>query len=153
MGKLEGTIALVTAGTSGIGLATAKLFVNAGAYVFITGLRDSELVAAVKAVGRSVCGVRADVSDLAELNRLVEHIKRERGRLDIVFASASIAKQPPCRRMTEELYESLFNINVQGLLATVQTALPLMPEGASLILNAFVVSSQELPLMSLSTEI
>jgi NADP-dependent 3-hydroxy acid dehydrogenase YdfG len=149
MGKLEGPIALVTAGTSGVGLATAKLFVNAGAYVFITGTCDQDLVAAMNSIGTNVCGVRADVSDQAALNRLIERILRERGRLDIVFASAGVAKCAPCRSRADELEASLSNLHVRDLLSTVQTALPMMPQGASLILNAFVVARGELAAASL----
>jgi NAD(P)-dependent dehydrogenase (short-subunit alcohol dehydrogenase family) len=142
MGKLDGKIALVTGGNSGIGLATAKQFVNEGAYVFITGRRDPELVAAVKEIGRNVTGVQGDVSNLGDLDRLFEQIKREKGKLDIVFANAGIAKIAPFGKITEEHYDSIFDTNVKGLLFTVQKALPLMPDGASIILNASVVASK-----------
>jgi len=145
MGKLEGRIALITGGNSGIGLATAKQFVNEGAYVFITGRRDSQLAAAAKEIGRNVTGVQGDVSNLGDLDRLVAQIKREKGRLDIVFANAGIAKFAPFGTITEELYDSIFDINVKGLLFTVQKALPLMPDGASIILNASIVASKGLP--------
>jgi NAD(P)-dependent dehydrogenase (short-subunit alcohol dehydrogenase family) len=142
MGKLEGKIALVTGGNSGIGLATAKRFVNEGAYVFITGRRDSELAAAVKEIGRNVTGVRGDVSNLGDLDSLFAQIKRDKGRLDIVFANAGVARYAALGSITEELYDSIFNINVKGLLFTVQKALPLMPDGASIILNASIVASK-----------
>src|ERR1700746_630403 len=142
MGKLEGKIALITGGNSGIGLATAKQFVNEGAYVFITGRRDAELTAAVKEIGRNVTGVQGDVSDLADLDRLFAQIKREKGRLDIVFANAGIAKYAPFGTITEEHFDSIFDINVKGVLFTVQKALPLLPDGASVILNASVVGSK-----------
>jgi NAD(P)-dependent dehydrogenase (short-subunit alcohol dehydrogenase family) len=142
--KLEGKIALVTGGTSGIGLATAKQFVTEGSYVFITGRRDPELAAAVKQIGRNVTGVQGDVSNLADLDRLFEQIKAEKGKLDIVFANAGIAKYAPLGKITEELYDSIFTINVKGLLFTVQKALPLMPDGASIILNASIVASKGL---------
>jgi NAD(P)-dependent dehydrogenase (short-subunit alcohol dehydrogenase family) len=145
MGKLEGKIALVTGGNSGIGLATAKQFVNEGAYVFITGRRDPELAAAVKEIGRNVTGVRGDVSNLGDLDRLFAQIKREKGRLDVVFANAGVAKYAPFGKITEEFYDSIFNINVKGLLFTVQKALPLLPDGASIILNASIVGSKGLP--------
>ena len=145
MGKLEGKIALVTGGNSGIGLATAKQFVNEGAYVFITGRRDPELAAAVKEIGRNVAGVRGDVSNLGDLDRLFAQIKREKGRLDVVFANAGVAKYAPFGKVTEEFYDSIFNINVKGLLFTVQKALPLLPDGASIILNASIVGSKGLP--------
>jgi NAD(P)-dependent dehydrogenase (short-subunit alcohol dehydrogenase family) len=145
MGKLEGKSALVTGGTSGIGLATAKQFVIEGAYVFITGRRDAELAAALKEIGRNVTGVQGDVSDLGDLDRLFAQIKREKGKLDIVFANAGVAKFAPFGQITEEFYDSIFNINVKGLLFTVQKALPLMPDGASIILNASIVASKGLP--------
>jgi len=142
MGKLEGKIALITGGNSGIGLATAKEFVNEGAYVFITGRRDPELAAAVKEIERNVTGVQGDVSNLGDLDRLFAQIKREKGRLDIVFANAGGAKFAPLGKITEEHYDALFNSNVKGLLFTVQKALPLLPDGASIILNASIVASK-----------
>ena len=141
MGRLEGKIALVTGGNSGIGLAAAKEFVNEGAYVFITGRRDPELAAAVKEIGRSVSGVQADVSNLGDLDRLFAQIKREQGKLDIVFANAGGARLAPLGKITEEHFDSLFDVNVKGLLFTVQKALPLMPDGASIILNASIAGS------------
>jgi len=145
MSKLAGKIALITGGNSGIGLATAKQFVNEGAYVFITGRRDSELAAAVKEIGKNVTGVRGDVSKLDDLDRLFAQIKGEKGKLDIVFANAGIARFAAFGKITEELYDSIFNINVKGLLFTVQKALPLLPDGASIILNASIVASKGLP--------
>ena len=145
MGKLEGKIALVTGGNSGIGLATAKRFVNEGAYVFITGRRDAELAAAVKEIGRNVSAVRGDVSKLSDLDSLFAQIKREKGKLDVVFANAGVAKYAPLGKISEEFYDSIFDINVKGLLFTVQKALPLMPDGASIILNASIVASKGLP--------
>ena len=145
MGKLDGRIGLVTGGNSGIGLATAKQFVNEGAYVFITGRRDPELAAAVKEIGRNATGIQGDVSNLGDLDRLFAQIKRDKGKLDIVFANAGVAKFAPFGEITEELYDSIFNINVKGLLFTVQKALPLMPDGGSIILNASIVGSKGLP--------
>ncbi len=142
MGKLEGKIALITGGNSGIGLATAKQFVSEGAYVFITGRREPELAAAIKEIGRNVTGVQGDVSKLGNLDRLFAQIKREKGRLDIVFANAGVATYAPFGTITEEHYDSIFNINVKGLLFTVQKALPLLPDGASIILNASIVASK-----------
>src|SRR5437868_2820772 len=144
MGKLEGKIALVTGGNSGIGLATAKQFVNEGAYVFITGRREPELAAAVKEVGRNVTGIQGDVSNLDDLDRLFARIKREKGKLDVVFANAGVATFAPFGTITEEHYDSIFNTNVKGLLFTVQKALPLLPDGASIILNASIVASKGL---------
>jgi NAD(P)-dependent dehydrogenase (short-subunit alcohol dehydrogenase family) len=145
MGKLEARIALITGGTRGIGLATARQFVNEGAYVFITGRREPELAAAAKEIGRNVTGVRGDVSNLGDLDRLFAQIKREMGRLDIVFANAGGAKYVAFGSITEEQYDSIWSINVKGLLFTVQKALPLLPDGGSIILNASVVASKGLP--------
>ncbi len=145
MSKLEGKIALITGGNSGIGLATAKEFVNEGAYVFITGRREAELAAAAKKIGKNVTAVQGDVSNLGDLDRLFTQIKREKGKLDIVFANAGVAKYAPFGKITEEFYDSIFNINVKGLLFTVQKALPSLSDGASVILNASVVGSKGLP--------
>jgi NAD(P)-dependent dehydrogenase (short-subunit alcohol dehydrogenase family) len=144
MGKLDRKIALITGGNSGIGLATAKRFVNEGAYVFITGRRDTELAAAAKEIGHDVTGVQGDVSNLGDLDRLFAQIKQEKGKLDIVFANAGIAKYAPFGKITEGFYNSIFDINVKGLLFTVQKALPLLPDGASIILNSSVVGSKGL---------
>jgi NAD(P)-dependent dehydrogenase (short-subunit alcohol dehydrogenase family) len=144
MGKLEGQIALITGGNSGIGLATAKRFVNEGAYVFITGRREQELAAAVREIGRSVTGIQGDVGNLADLDRLFAQIKREKGKLDIVFANAGVARYAAFGEITEDHYDAIFGINVKGLLFTVQKALPLMPEGASIIVNASIVASKGL---------
>src|SRR3979411_1234115 len=148
MGKLEGKIALVTGGNSGIGLATAKQFVNEGAYVFITCGRDPELAAAVEEIGKNVTGVQGDVSNLGDLDRLFAQIKREKGKLDIVFANAGVAKFAAFGAITEELYDWTFDNNVKGLLFTVQKALPLLPDGASIILNSSIVASKGLPINS-----
>ena len=142
MGKLEGKIALVTGGNSGIGLATARQFVNEGAYVFITGRREPELARAVKEIGRNVTAVQGDVSDLGDLDRLFARVKREKGKLDVVFANAGVAKYAALGTITEEFYDSIFDINVKGVLFTVQKALPLLSDGASIILNASVVGSK-----------
>ncbi len=144
MGKLEGKMALITGGNSGIGLATAKQCVHEGAYVFITGRREPELVAAVKEIGSHVTGVHGDVSNLGDLDRLFAHIQREKGRLDIVFANAGVATFAPFGEITEEHYDAIFDVNVKGLLFTVQKALPLLPDGASIILNASIVGSKGL---------
>lgn len=144
MGKLEGKIALITGGTSGIGLATAKRFVNEGADVFVTGRRGQELEAAVKEIGKGVTGVQGDVSKRADLDRLFAHIESEKGRLDVLFANAGVAQYGRLGEISEELFDSIFDINVKGVLFTVQQALPLMPDGASIILNASVVGSKGL---------
>jgi NAD(P)-dependent dehydrogenase (short-subunit alcohol dehydrogenase family) len=144
MGKLEGKIGLVTGGTSGIGLAAAKRFVNEGAYVFITGRRERELTTAVKEIGGSVTGVQSDVSKLDDLDRLFAQIKHEKNRLDVVFANAGIAKYARLGMITEDSYDSIFNINVKGVVFTVQKALPLLPDGASIVLNSSIVGSKGL---------
>src|SRR6201987_6315080 len=143
--RLEGKGALITGGTSGIGLATAKQFVEEGAYVYITGRRDNELAAAVKEVGKNVIGIQGDVSNLGDLDRLFAQIKKEKGKIDIVFANAGVAKYAPLGEITEEFYDSIFDINVKGLLFTVQKALSLLRDGASIILNASIVASKGLP--------
>jgi NAD(P)-dependent dehydrogenase (short-subunit alcohol dehydrogenase family) len=127
VGKLDGKIALVTGGNSGIGLATAKQFVKEGAYVYITGRREAELAAAVREIGGNLTSITGDVSKLADLDRLFAQIKREKGRLHVVFANAGAVKQSSLGNITEELYEEIFGINVKGLLFTVQNALPLLP--------------------------
>ena len=142
--KLEGKIALVTGGSSGIGLATAKQFVNEGAYVFITGRRKPELDGAVKQIGKNVTSVQGDVAHLADLDRLFARIKKEKGRIDILFANAGIPKLAALDKVTEEFYDSIFDVNVKGVLFTVQKALPLLSDGASIILNASIAASKAL---------
>jgi NAD(P)-dependent dehydrogenase (short-subunit alcohol dehydrogenase family) len=148
MGKLEGKIALITGGNSGIGLATAKQFVNEGAYVFITGRRDKELAAAVKEISKKATGIQGDVSNLADLDRLLAQIKQEKGKLDVVFANAGIAKYAAFGKITEDFYDSMFDVNVKGVLFTVQKALSLLSDGASIILNASIAGSKGLPTYS-----
>jgi NAD(P)-dependent dehydrogenase (short-subunit alcohol dehydrogenase family) len=142
MGKLEGKVALITGGNSGIGLATAKAFVHEGAFVFITGRREPELAAAVAEIGHNVTAVQGDVAKLGDLDRLFAQIKREKGTLDIVFANAGVARHGRLGTMTEAFYDSIVDINMKGLLFTVQKALPLMPNGGSIILNASIVASK-----------
>ncbi|BBD70678.1 short-chain dehydrogenase/reductase SDR [Nostoc commune NIES-4072] len=148
MRKLEGKIALVTGGNSGIGLATAKQFVAEGAYVYITGRRQVELDAAVEAIGKNVTAVQSDVSNLADLDRLFATIKQEQEHLDIIFANAGGGQIAPLGAITEEHFDKTFNVNVKGLLFTVQKALPLLPEGASIILNASITSIKGTPAFS-----
>jgi NAD(P)-dependent dehydrogenase (short-subunit alcohol dehydrogenase family) len=145
MGKLDGKVALITGGSSGIGLATAHEFVKEGAFVFITGRRETELAAAVNEIGSGVTGIRADVSNSDDLDRLFLQITSDQGRLDVVFANAGIAKYAPLGQISEELYQSIFDINVKGVLFTVQKALPLIPRGGSIVLNASIVGSKGLP--------
>ena len=140
MGKLEGKIALITGGSEGIGLATAQAFVKEGAYVYITGRRQAQFDKALKTVGERVAAVRADAANLADLDRLFAQLKTEKGRLDIVFANAGVFNFVPLAAVTEEHYDLIFNINVKGLLFTVQKALPLIPDGGSIILTGSVVS-------------
>jgi NAD(P)-dependent dehydrogenase (short-subunit alcohol dehydrogenase family) len=148
-GKLEGKIALVTGGSSGIGLATAQSFVKEGAYVYITGRRQAELDKAVKTIGGAqVKAVRADASNLADLDKLFAQIKQEKGRVDVVFANAGVGSFAPLGAITEEHYDQIFNTNVKGLLFTVQKALPLIPDGGSVILNASVAGSKGLAAFS-----
>lgn len=138
-GKLNGKVAVITGGTTGIGLAAAKLFVREGAYVFITGRREKELNEAVAAIGSNVTGVRGDVANLADLDRLYETV-RAKGRLDIVFANAGVGEFAPLEKVTEEHFDKIFNINVKGTLFTVQKALPLLNDGGSIILTGSVAS-------------
>ena len=145
MGKLEGKIALITGGSSGIGLAAAKQFVQEGAYVFITGRREAELAEAARLIAKNVTAVQGDVANLGDLNRLFAQIEREKGRLDVVFANAGIVRYARFGEIAEADYDSVFNINVKGLLFTVQKALRLMPDGASIILNASIVAGKGLP--------
>jgi NAD(P)-dependent dehydrogenase (short-subunit alcohol dehydrogenase family) len=144
MGKLDGKIALITGGNSGIGFATAKEFVKEGAYVFITGRTQSKLDEAVKKIGSNVAGVQGDVAKLEDLDRLFEQIKKEKGKLDIVFANAGVAKYATLGSIDEEHFDSIFDGNVKGLLFTVQKALPLLPDGGSIILTSSVVGSKGL---------
>ena len=145
MGKLDGKIALVTGANSGIGFATARQFAREGAHVFMTGRREAELAAATTEIGANVTGVRGDVSDVDDLDRLFAQIRREKGRLDVIFANAAIVALAPLGSISEEHFDKVFTINVKGLLFTVQKALPLLSEGASIILNASIVGSKGLP--------
>jgi NAD(P)-dependent dehydrogenase (short-subunit alcohol dehydrogenase family) len=144
MGKLQGKLAIITGGTTGIGLASAKLFVEEGAYVFITGRRQKELDEAVKAIGSNVTGVQGDVAKLADLDRLYETVGKK-GRLDIVFANAGFGEFAPLGEITEQHLDSLFNTNVKGALFTVQKSLPLLNDGGSIILTGSVAGSKGTP--------
>ena len=143
-GKLEGKVALITGGNSGIGLATAKQFVNEGAYVFITGRREAELAAAKKQIGKNVTAIQGDVSNLDDLDRLFAQIRKEKGKIDIVFANAGVARYAPLGAITEDFFDSIFDINVKGVLFTVQKSLPLLRDGGSIILNASIVATKGL---------
>jgi NAD(P)-dependent dehydrogenase (short-subunit alcohol dehydrogenase family) len=146
--RLEGKIAVITGGNSGIGFATAKRFVQEGAFVFITGRRQDELDKAVKQIGKNVIGVQGDVSNLADLDRLYETVKEQKGRIDVLFANAGIAEFAPLGSITESHFDKIFNINVKGLLFTVQKALPLFQDGGSIILTASVGGSKGTPAFS-----
>jgi NAD(P)-dependent dehydrogenase (short-subunit alcohol dehydrogenase family) len=145
MGKLAGKIAVITGGSSGIGLATAQRFVAEGAYVFITGRRQAELDAAVKLIGNHVTGVQGDVAMLADLDRLYETVRTEKGRLDIVFANAGGGEFAPLGSITEEHFDKTFNVNVRGTLFTVQKALPLLNDGGSIILTGSIAGVKGIP--------
>jgi NAD(P)-dependent dehydrogenase (short-subunit alcohol dehydrogenase family) len=146
MKKLEGKVAVITGGNSGIGLATAQRFVDEGAYVFITGRRQSELDAAVKQIGKNnynnVIGVQGDVSNLADLDRLYATVKEQKDHIDILFANAGVGELVPLGAITEAHFDKTFGINVKGLLFTVQKALPLFQDGGSIILNASIAASK-----------
>ena len=146
--KLLGKVALVTGGTSGIGLATAKQFVAEGAYVFITGRRQTELDAAMNEIGKNVTGIQGGVSNLADLDRLYATIEQEQGHLDVIFANAGGGKLVPLGSITEEHFDKTFSTNVKGLLFSVQKTLPLMPKGASIVLNASTTSVMGTPAFS-----
>ncbi len=141
MGKLEGKIAVITGATSGLALATAKLFVAEGAYVFITGRRQEQLDKAVKEIGKNVTGVQGDAGSLPDLDRLYEKVKAEKGRVDVLYASAGIGEfNVPLGSITEAGFDKTFNVNVRGTLFTVQKALPLMPDGGSIIMTGSIAS-------------
>jgi NAD(P)-dependent dehydrogenase (short-subunit alcohol dehydrogenase family) len=146
MDKLKGKVAVITGATSGMALATAKLFVEEGAYVFITGRRQPQLDTAVKEIGCNVTGVQGDSGNLGDLDRLYATVKAQKGRVDILFASAGIGDfGVPIGSVTEEKFDNTFNVNVRGTLFTVQKALPLMPDGGSIILNGSIASQKGFP--------
>jgi NAD(P)-dependent dehydrogenase (short-subunit alcohol dehydrogenase family) len=140
MGKLDGKVAVITAATSGMALATAKLFAEQGAYVFITGRRQKQLDDAVKAIGKNVTGVQGDAGNLADLDRLYDFVKRDKGRIDVLFASAGHGEFAPIGEVTEEHFDKTFDLNVRGTLFTVQKALPLVVDGGSIIMNGSIAS-------------
>jgi NAD(P)-dependent dehydrogenase (short-subunit alcohol dehydrogenase family) len=146
--KLDGKVAVITGGNSGIGLATARRFVAEGAHVFITGRRRAELDEAVTQIGKNVAGVQGDVSNLADLDRLFTTVAQQQGCLDILFANAGVVALAPLTEITEKHFDKVFHINVKGLLFTVQKALPLFTDGGSIILNASIVGSKGLESIS-----
>jgi NAD(P)-dependent dehydrogenase (short-subunit alcohol dehydrogenase family) len=148
MGKLKGKVAVITGGSSGIGLATTKAFVAEGAYVFITGRREAELDAAVKQIGKNASGVRGDATNLVDLDRLYSTVKQRKSRIDVLFANAGVAEYVPLGSITEEHFDKVFNLNVRGALFTVQKALPLFNDGGSIILTASGASVKGIPAAS-----
>ena len=146
--KLEGKIAVITGGNSGIGLATAKRFVSDGAYVFITGRRQNELDATVSEIGKNVTGIQGDVSNLADLDRLYNTVKDQKGHLDILFANAGIGEFAPLGEISEAHFDKIFGINIKGVLFSVQKALPLFQDGGSIILNASIAASKGMEALS-----
>ena len=144
MGKLQGKLAVITGGTQGIGLATAKFFASEGAYVFITGRRQKELEEAVASIGSNASGVQGDVANLAGLDRLYESVKAK-GRIDVLFATVGLGGFVPLGSITEEYYEKTFDTNVKGLLFTVQKALPFLNDGASIILTGSAAAAKGTP--------
>jgi NAD(P)-dependent dehydrogenase (short-subunit alcohol dehydrogenase family) len=145
MNKLKGKVAVITAATSGMALATAKLFVEEGAYVFITGRRQDKLDEAVKIIGKNVTGVQGDASNLADLDRLYETVKREKGKIDILFASAGMGEAAKLGEVTEEHFDKTFDLNVRGTLFVVQKALPLFNDNGSIFLNGSIASIKGTP--------
>ncbi len=145
MGKLNGKVAVITAATSGMALATAKLFVEEGAYVFITGRRQDKLDEAVKAIGKNVTGVQGDASNLADLDRLYNTVKKEKGKIDILFASAGRGEFATLGEVTEKHFDETFDLNVRGTLFTVQKALPLFNDNGSIILNGSIAGVKGFP--------
>ncbi len=148
MNKLEGKVAVVTGGNSGIGLATAQRFVAEGAYVYITSRRQSELDTAVRQIGRNVTAVQGDVSNLADLDRLYATVQQQHGHIDVVFANAGGGEFAPLGEISEAHFDKTFNSNVKGLLFTVQKALPLLQDGGSIILTASTTSIKATPGLS-----
>ena len=146
--KLEGKIAVITGGNSGIGLATAQQFVAEGAYVYVTGRRQKELNEATKQIRDNVTGVQGDVSNLADIDRLYATVKQQKGQIDILFANAGLAEFGPLGQITEDHFDKTFDVNVKGTLFTVQKALPLMPDGASIVINGSIASLKGMPAMS-----
>lgn len=145
MGKLQGKVAVITGGSQGIGFATAKLFASEGADVFITGRRHKELEQAVASIGSNVTGIQGDVAtNLADLDRLYESV-RAKGRIDVLFANVGLGGFVPLGSITEEYYDRTFDTNVKGLLFTVQKALPLLNDGASIILTGSAAAAKGTP--------
>ncbi|WP_428338775.1 SDR family NAD(P)-dependent oxidoreductase [Mycobacterium sp.] len=145
MGKLDGKVAVITGATSGMALASAKLFVDEGAYVFITGRRQDSLDKAVVAIGRNVTGVQGDAANLGDLDRLFETVKAEKGSIDVLYANAGTGEAVKLGDITEEHFDQTFGLNARGTLFTVQKALPLLNDGASIVLTASIASIKGWP--------
>src|ERR1700676_3450695 len=145
MGKLEGKVAVITGGSSGLALESAKRFVEEGAYVFIVGRRQEALDEAVKLIGRNVTGVRGDVSNLDDLDRLFDTVKREKGKIDVLFASVGKGEAAKLGEITEQHFDAGFGLIVRGTLFTVQKALPLFNDGGSIIMTGSVASVKGFP--------
>src|ERR1700693_4215221 len=145
MGKLENKFAVITGGSSGMALASAKRFVEEGAYVFITGRKQEALDQAVKLIGRNVTGVRGEAGNPAELDRLSDTVKREKGSIDILYASAGTGEAVPLGEITEQHCDATFGLNTRGTLFTVQKALPLFNDGGSLFMTGSVASVKGFP--------
>lgn len=143
--NLAGKIAVITGGSSGLGLATARRFVAEGAEVFIMSRRQAELDEAVTSIGAKATAVQGDITNLADLDRLYDTVKRQAGRVDVLFANAGGGAFVPIDQVTEAHFDKYFGINVRGTLFTVQKALPLMPSGGSIILNGSMVSIKGVP--------
>jgi NAD(P)-dependent dehydrogenase (short-subunit alcohol dehydrogenase family) len=146
--KLNGKVAVITGGSSGIGLATAQRFAAEGAHVFITGRRKDALDTAVAQIGKNVIGVRGDVANRADLDGLYNEVKKQNRKIDILFANAGVVKRAPFGAVTEEFFDFHFNVNVRGLFFTVQKALPLLNDGASIILTGSIASIKGFPAFS-----
>jgi NAD(P)-dependent dehydrogenase (short-subunit alcohol dehydrogenase family) len=141
MSKLQGKIAVVTGGNAGIGLAIAQRFVAEGAYVFITGRRQDALDSAVKLIGANVEAVQGDITRAADIDRLFETVKSKKGKLDILVANSGISKHSPLESITEEHYDNTFDLNARATLFTVQKAVPLMSDGATIVLIGSIAGS------------
>ena len=148
MKKLEGKVAVITGGATGMGFATARLFVQEGASVYIMGRRQSELDRAVAAIGRNVTAVQGDISHVADVHRLYEIIGQHHKQVNIVFANAGVGALSPLTEVTEEQLDWQLNSNVKGTFFTIQQALPLLADGSSIILNASIATSQAWPGLS-----
>jgi NAD(P)-dependent dehydrogenase (short-subunit alcohol dehydrogenase family) len=145
MSRLEGKVAVVTGGNSGIGLSTAKRFAEEGAKVVITGRDQKTLDAAVKIIGGDVVAVQSDVSKLADIDKLYKTVSQKFGKIDVLFANAGVAKFASFAESSEVLYDEIFDINVKGVFFTIQKALPLLSEGASIIINSSVANQTGFP--------